>query len=123
MLESVKAELYHYLSHNPKPDHVTFSGSGEPTLNSGIGNILGFLKHQVPDISVAVLTNGTLLFRNDMRNELKATTVVMPSLDAATEQTFAKINRPHSKLRIENIINGLVKFRKEYSGQIWLEIL
>ena len=120
--EEVKKELSHFLSHNPRPDYITFSGSGEPTLNSTIGDVVHFIKTQTFNIPVAVLTNGTLLFHKKVRDDIKDATVVIPSLDAVTKKTFAKIVRPDPKLNIDAIISGLIQFRKEYSGQIWLEI-
>ena len=120
--KAVKEELQHYFAHNLKPDYITFSGSGEPTLNSRIGEVLNFIKSQNRNIPVAVLTNGTLLFQKQVREDIKNAEVIMPSLDAATNIIFKKINRPHPRLQIETIINGLVQLRKEYSGQIWLEV-
>jgi len=120
--EALKEELTHYFSHNPRPDYVTFSGSGEPTLNSRIGDVVHFIKTQAPDIPIAVLTNGTLLFQKQTCVDIKDATVVIPSLDAATEKVFKKINQPHPQLKIDTIIKGLVQFRKDYIGQIWLEV-
>lgn len=121
-LEDLKKELSHYLSHNPRPDYITFSGSGEPTLNSTIGDVIHFIKTQAFNIPVAVLTNGTLLFDKKVRHDLKDATVIIPSLDAATKKAFANIVRPDPKINVDAIINGLIQLRKEYAGQIWLEI-
>jgi len=120
--EALKEELTHYFSHNPRPDYVTFSGSGEPTLNSRIGDVVHLIKNQAPDIPIAVLTNGTLLFQKQTRDDIKDATVVIPSLDAATDKVFKKINQPHPQLKIETLIKGLIQFRKDYTGQIWLEV-
>jgi len=121
-IETVKKELSHFLSHNTRPDYITFSGSGEPTLNSTIGDVIHFIKTQTFNIPVAVLTNGTLLFQKKVRDDIKDATVVIPSLDAVTNKAFTKIVRPDPKLNIDVIIEGLIQFRKEYAGQIWLEI-
>jgi len=121
-LTSVKEELTDYFTNNPRPDYITFSGSGEPTLNSSIGDGLHFIRNHIHDIPVAILTNGTLFSIKQVREEIKDATLVMPSLDAATEKIFRKINRPYPRLKIDKIIEGLVRLRKEYSGQIWLEI-
>lgn len=118
----IQEELTHYFNNNPDPDFLTFSGSGEPTLNISIGDILQFVKQIRPHIPVAVLTNGTLLFDQTVRNALKEADVVLPSLDAATEDAFRKINRPPDSLKIDSYIQGLIDFRKEYKGKIWLEI-
>ncbi len=119
----IKDELRHYFSNNPEPDYITFSGSGEPTLNVKIGEILGFIKQNKPQIPVAVLTNGTLLADRAVRAELLGADVVLPSLDAATQGVFEKINRPVRGLNIEEYIQGLVDFRSDFDNKIWLEVL
>jgi wyosine [tRNA(Phe)-imidazoG37] synthetase (radical SAM superfamily) len=119
---TVKQELSIYFENNPPPDYITFSGSGEPTLNSRIGDVLHFIKNHIHDIPVALLTNGTLFSQKQVREDIKAATVIIPSLDAATEKVFRKINRPSPHLKVDTIIQGLTQLRKEYRGKIWLEI-
>jgi len=123
LYDKVIGELSHYFRNNPDPDYITFSGSGEPTLNSRIGEVLDFIKEKKPGIPIAVLTNGTLLMDKQVRSELLKADVVLPSLDAATESSFQKINRPLCSLQVEQYIQGLVDFRKVYKGKIWLEVL
>ena len=120
--EAVKKELTHYLAHHARPNYITFSGSGEPTLNSKIGDVIRFLKDRVPDVPVAVLTNSTLFSQKQVRSNIKNAAVVIPSLDAATEKIFNKINCPSPHLNVDKIIDGLIRFRKEYRGKIWLEV-
>ena len=120
--DEVVSELEHYLENNPDPDYITFSGSGEPTLNSRMGEVNDFIKDNYPEIPVAVLTNGTLLPREDVRRELLRADLVIPSLDAALDRSFRKINRPRHELDIDEYIEGLVKFRQEFSGRIHLEV-
>lgn len=119
----ITEELEHYFKHNPDPEYITFSGSGEPTLNSRIGDVIIFIKSKKPNIPIAVLTNGTLLNNKSLRNEICKADVILPSLDAAVSSDFQKINRPHSSLTVETYIQGLIDLRKEFSGKIWLEIL
>jgi len=119
---AVEQELSHYFENNPAPDFITFSGSGEPTLNSRIGDVLQVIKSLFQDIPTAILTNGTLFSQKQVRDDIKAATVIIPSLDAATEKVFRKINRPSPHLTVDSLIEGLVRLRKEYSGKIWLEI-
>ncbi len=123
LYDKVTAELSHFFENNPAPDYITFSGSGEPTLNSRIGEVLQFIKRTKPGIPVAVLTNGTLFYDKQVRSEILDADVVLPSLDAASQQVFDKINRPNPELTIEEYIEGLVTFRNEYKGEIWLEVL
>lgn len=121
-IEVVKSELSDYLARHPRPDYITFSGSGEPVLNSRIGDVIRFIQSQTSEISTAVLTNGTLLFDKKVRDELKDAAVVIPSLDAATGDVFKKVNRPHPKLDVNTIIDGIIRFRGAYTGQLWLEV-
>ncbi len=104
------------------PDFITLSGSGEPTLHVGIREIITYLKENFP-VPVAVLTNGSLLYQPEVRRDLQRADVVLPSLDAVSPEVFQAINRPVPALTITQIIDGLKRFREEYSGQLWLEIL
>jgi len=115
------AELRDGLAEGAKANFITIAGSGEPTLNSRLGEIIDGIK-KITNIAVAILTNGTLLYRKDVRADCAKADVVMPSLDAGDEQTFQKINRPHQHISIENVIAGLCAFREEFLGQIWLEV-
>jgi len=90
--------------------YITFSGSGEPTLNSDIGALIKEVK-ALTSLPVAVLTNGTLLFMEDVQKDLLNADVVIPSLDAASPKVFRRVNRPHHSLKIETIIDGLKEFR------------
>ncbi len=123
LYDKVIAELQEFMKDKPELDFITFSGSGEPTLNSRIGDVLKFIKENYPEIKIAVLTNGTLLYDKNVRNELMQADVILPSLDAVSQVVFDKIDRPNPNLNIENYIKGLVSLRNEYKGKIWLEIL
>lgn len=103
-------------------DVITFSGSGEPTLNSDLGTMIRKVKERV-DTPVAVITNGSLLYERDVRSDLGEADMVLPSLDAVTQEVFQRINRPHPLLDITRIIEGLREFRAEYTKPIWLEIM
>jgi wyosine [tRNA(Phe)-imidazoG37] synthetase (radical SAM superfamily) len=120
--DKVIAELKQFMSNKPKIDYITFSGSGEPTLNSRIGDILNHIKENYPEVKTAVLTNGTLLSDKKIRNTLIHADVILPSLDAASQAAFEKINRPDPQLKIEPYIQGLIDLRKEYKKKIWLEV-
>ncbi len=104
-----------------KPDYITLSGSGEPTLHSGIGDIIRQIK-AITDIPVAVLTNGSLLWMPEVRQALLAADLVVPSLDAGCETSFQYVNRPHADISFTRMLDGLVKFRQEYKGRYWLEV-
>lgn len=120
--EEVIAELTEYLSTGPELDFITFSGSGEPTLSLSIGKITRFLKERFPEYRVAVLTNGCLIKEPAVRTDLSLVDVVLPTLSSAIPETFVKIHRPAEGLDVREIIDGLALFRKEFPGEIWLEV-
>jgi wyosine [tRNA(Phe)-imidazoG37] synthetase (radical SAM superfamily) len=102
-------------------DYITFSGSGEPTLHSRVGQMIRELK-RLSSIPVAVLTNGSLLWQQEVRNDLLEADLVIPSLDAPDRGLFRHVNRPHADLAFDHVVEGLIKFRERYSGKIWLEV-
>ncbi len=120
-IEPILAELKDISSKGLKSEFITIAGSGEPTLNSQLGKLIEGIKN-ITDIPVAILTNGTLFYKEDVRVDCSNADVVMPSLDAGDAETFQKINRPHRVINIEKLISGLSEFRDEFSGQIWLEV-
>jgi wyosine [tRNA(Phe)-imidazoG37] synthetase (radical SAM superfamily) len=103
-------------------DFISLSGSGEPTLSADIGEIIRAIKRKTP-IPVAVITNGSLLFREDVCKDIAAADVVLPSLDATGDAVFERINRPHPALSFNRLVEGLKAFRRSYKGKIWLEIM
>ena len=105
-----------------QPDYITLSGSGEPTLHSQIDKLIHAIKSET-DIPVAVLTNGSLLWRPDVRQSIMEADLVMPSLDAGDAATFERVNQPHAEITFPRLIDGLIRFREQFKGQYWLEIL
>ena len=120
--EELVKEVLDHLQQARTVDIVTFSGSGEPTLNKDLGWMLRELKKSTKT-PLAVITNGSLLFRKDVREDLLVADVVLPSLDAVDEETFRKINRPHASISIDTVVKGLRTFRSVYKRKIWLEIM
>ncbi len=103
-------------------DYITFSGSGEPTLNSALGVMIRRIK-SLCAYPVAVITNGTLLYLPEVRQDLLGADLVIPSLDAITPAIFNKVNRPSSGLDVGKIIEGLALFQREFKGRLWIEVL
>ena len=120
---AILQELEEYFgSSDPVPDYVTLAGSGEPTLNRGLGDIIARLK-KITTVPVAVLTNGALLNDSAVRQEINQADVILPSLDTVSPELFQTINRPIAGLTVDEMIAGLQALRTEYAGQIWLEVL
>jgi wyosine [tRNA(Phe)-imidazoG37] synthetase (radical SAM superfamily) len=109
------------LKEGVQTDYITIGGSGEPTLNARLGDLIDGL-HRVTKVPVAVLTNGTLFYREDVRAQCARADVVIPSLDAGDAAAFEAVNRPTGDISIEKLVSGLSAFRDQFRGQIWLEV-
>lgn len=121
-LPEILAEVKSKLAQGEAPDYISLAGSGEPTLNSALGALIREIK-AITDIPVAVLTNGSLLWREDVQEELLAADLVLPSLDAGDATLFRCVNRPHNDLSFERMVEGLAAFTRRFTGEVWLEIL
>ena len=120
----VLEELRAFTRHNPKgADVFTFSSAGEPTLYEPLGELIAAIKKDYPETPLIVLTNGSLLWKPEVRRNLLKADRVVPSLDAVTAAVFRKISRPHPSLEPGQIIEGIRAFRKEYKGQLHIEAL
>lgn len=104
-----------------KPDYITLSGSGEPTLYSRISDLIIEIK-SMTEVPVAVLTNGSLFWDPDVRSALLQADLIVPSLDAGDDEIFRYVNQPHKDISFDRLVEGLLKFRYEFSGHYWLEV-
>lgn len=120
-LSEVLAEIQQRIEIGLKADYITISGSGEPTLHAGLGWLIDRI-HEATSIPVAVITNGSLLWRPDVRNDCAKADVVLPSLDAGDNETFQQLNHPHQDINYTQFVEGLIAFRHCYTGPIWLEV-
>lgn len=120
--EVVAEAVRQALERKGKVDVLTFSGSGEPTLERRMGETIRLLK-KLFGLPVAVITNSSLLYRKSVREEICGADLVLPSLDGWNESMFRRINRPDPGLKLEKILEGLASLRREFKGQIWLEVL
>jgi wyosine [tRNA(Phe)-imidazoG37] synthetase (radical SAM superfamily) len=107
---------------NITPDAITFSGSGEPTLSSDIDQVISFIKKRT-NTKTVVLTNGSLLWREDVRHRISGADIIMPTLTTAFDETFRLIHEPHGDLDLNTIIEGLKSLRQTYKGNLFLEVV
>ena len=103
-------------------DYITFVGEGEPLLSKDIGYLIQKVR-EFTDIKTALITNGALLMHKEVRNEVLPFHVISPTLDAGTERVFKLINRPFEGIQFEKVVDGFINLRKEYDGEIWIEIM
>ena len=115
-------EVRRKLENGDKPEYISFAGSGEPTLHSGLGDIIRGIK-AMTDVPVVVFTNGSLLWMPEVRADLAAADVMIPSLDGGDAALLDKVNRPAASLDFDRIVEGLIAFRGAFNGQIWLEVM
>lgn len=125
-IKEVLNEIRSWIESNPqqieKINYITISGWGEPTLNNKIGELIVSIK-KITQIPICVITNSSLLGFSFIRQQIMGADLILPSLDAATDEVFQAIDRPHPKIKIEDIIKGLINLKKEFKGKIWLEVM
>ncbi len=125
-IQEIINELKLWLQNNSQEakglNYITFSGSGEPTLNLKIGELIAEIK-KITAVPVAVITNASLLNVAMVREALSYADLIIPSLDAVTPEIFIKVDRPKEDIKIEDIINGLISLKKGFKGKIWLEVM
>lgn len=119
--EDILDELKERLELNLNPDYISLAGSGEPTLNTQIGPLIDGIKGMT-DIPVAVLTNGSLLWMEEVRKALMGADLVLPSLDAGDDHAFRLVNRPHRSMDFEKMVAGIAEFSRVFPGSVWLEV-
>jgi wyosine [tRNA(Phe)-imidazoG37] synthetase (radical SAM superfamily) len=121
-VREVIRQLNEVLSLNPMLDYVTFSGAGEPTLNSGLGVVIDYIKNNFPQYPVCLLTNGVLLGDPNLQAEIAPVDLVVPSLDCSCEEEFQKINRPAPGLNFIALRDGLFDYALKRKNKLWLEL-
>ncbi len=121
-VEDIISEFEIRLKENISFDVITIVGEGEPTLYLGLGKLIEELKKRT-DKPIAVITNGALLYEKSVREELLLSDIVLPTLDAYDEEIFKKINRPHGSISYKKVLDGLIKFSKQFKGKLWLEMM
>ncbi|MGE3063262.1 MAG: radical SAM protein [bacterium] len=120
--EIIKETVDFISSYTGRIDFITFTGSGEPTLNIKLGYIAREIR-KATKIPLALITNTALFNLEEVRKDAMEFDVILPSLDSVTEESFKAVNKPHRSINLESVIEGLMKFAGEYKGKILLEIL
>jgi wyosine [tRNA(Phe)-imidazoG37] synthetase (radical SAM superfamily) len=103
-------------------DYVTFAPDGEPTLNANLGRVIEEVKREV-NPRVAVLTNASLLWLSDVREDLALADLISVKVDAVDEGTWRRVNRPHPELRLGRVLEGILEFSKSYGGVLVSETM
>lgn len=119
--EEVLEELEEWFKRGGSADHITLSGSGEPTLHSSFGEVLGFIRENSP-IKAVLLTNGSLFYLPEVRRQALQAHIVKVSVSAWDQLSYGWVNRPHTDLDFKRLIEGQKAFRKEFKGEMWIEV-
>lgn len=104
------------------PDVITLTGSGEPTLNSTMDRVMDRIR-EISNIPIALLTNGSLLWRKEIRHRAMKADIILPTLCTGFKATFKLIHRPHPQLDLDRVVEGLALLREEYPGELLLEVM
>jgi len=118
----VIADIAEWLQRDGQADYITLSGSGEPTLHSGIATIVSAIQ-AMTTIPCAILTNGSLLWVDEVAEACADADLVLPSLDAADSETFKRINRPHPSITFDLMLSGLRNLADRAVSPLWLEVM
>lgn len=111
-----------WLASGGKAETIALSGSGEPTLHTGFGEILGEIRRRTP-VKTALLSNGSLFGSEDVRAAAARAAVVKVSLSAWDQRSLEEANRPCPGLRLDSIVEGYRRFRAEFRGILWIEVV
>jgi len=121
-IDELVKEVKGYIDKTDDFDVITLVGEGEPTLYSQTGKLIKRIK-QIFNKPVALITNGSLFFLEEVRQECMNADIVMPTLDAWDDKSFRTLNRPFKTIAFEKMYKGLQDFRKDYKGDFYLEIM
>ena len=105
-----------------KIDYITFSGTGEPILAKNLGDLLAAVK-KIRKEKIAVLTNSSLMYREDVQREISPADLVVAKLDAPSQDILESVNRPIGTVKTETIIKAIKGFRGHYAGRLALQIM
>ncbi len=121
--DDVLAELEIFFSRNTAPiDWITFSGAGEPLLNSRFGYVAAEIKRRFPQYKLCLLTNALALNDRNIWHELDCVDLVIPSLDGSNQDEFNAINRPAEGITFDDFCSGLIDFTKQFKNEAVLEL-
>ena len=121
ILKEVERKVKEATSRNERIDYLTFVPDGEPTLDINLGEEINLLK-QI-GIPVAVITNASLLWREDVEKDLMDADLVSLKVDAVSEELWRRINRPHKSLSLSKILGGVSNFTREFNHKIITETM
>lgn len=114
--EEVFDEIRSYISEKDTPQHIMLTGSGEPTLYAGFGKLAAMIKNEFQDLKVMIYTNFSLLIRDEVRREVALCDIVWGNFNTVVDDEFKIVYRPHESIKLQDVMEGLKKFRAEYNG-------
>ena len=121
VFEEVSKKVEEARERGERIDYVTFAPDGEPTLDANLGLEVELLRDL--DVPLAILTNSSLIWREDVRNDLLSFDLVSLKLDAVREEFWRRIDRPHKSLSLKKILDGMLTFRDEFDGKLVTETM
>ncbi|MHA1155081.1 MAG: radical SAM protein [Candidatus Heimdallarchaeota archaeon] len=111
-------EIYHYIRENGTVPYVLLTGSGEPALYSGFGELVEKIKDNFPEIGIMAYTNATLLSRKDVQNEFARIDILGCTINSVYLNEFHNICRPNDEVNLKNALEGLKEFSRHFTGML-----
>jgi len=121
VFKEVKAKVDEAKIREEMIDYLTFVPDGEPTLDVNLGKTIDLIRQM--DMQIAVLTNASLLWHKDVKEDLLKADLVSLKVDAISENLWRRVNRPHKSLKIDMILDGVVSFSKTFKGSVITETM
>jgi wyosine [tRNA(Phe)-imidazoG37] synthetase (radical SAM superfamily) len=121
VISAVERRLRAATDAGDRPDFLTFVPNGEPTLDAHLGDVIRGLGPL--GIPIAVISNGSLVWREDVREALRGADLVSLKVDAGGERTWRRVNRPHASLAWETVLDGMVRFARDFEGELITETM
>jgi wyosine [tRNA(Phe)-imidazoG37] synthetase (radical SAM superfamily) len=122
-VEDVFDEIRDHIEKNGELDYIMLTGSGEPTLYTGFGRLAQTIKETFPNVKLTLYTNGSLLHRQDVRDEVSRCDLAMINLNTVDETAFRRICMPHKGVALGSMIDGIKQFRAQYTGPLWMDVV
>jgi wyosine [tRNA(Phe)-imidazoG37] synthetase (radical SAM superfamily) len=119
-IQDIFQDVDKYLQKNDHPDTIFLTGSGEPALYSGFGDLARKIKDKYPSITITAYSNASLLTNPDVRKDFCECDIMQFNLNGVRSEEFRRINRHHGKVKIEDVLEGLKKFKTESNKPIWI---
>jgi wyosine [tRNA(Phe)-imidazoG37] synthetase (radical SAM superfamily) len=119
--DDVFDEIYRFKAQNGVIKYILLTGSGEPALYKGFGELVSLIRESYPEIKLMAYTNGSMLTRSDVQAEFKQLDVIGCNLNAVYEQEFRTVSQAMDSVHLKDVLDGLLQFKKQFHGVLFID--